>query len=42
MNNLKAFIEEMPKCELHVHIEGAWLPRATKDRHITKLKTFAG
>jgi adenine deaminase len=22
MNNLKSFIEEMPKCELHVHIEG--------------------
>ena len=26
MNNLKAFIEAMPKCELHVHIEGTLEP----------------
>jgi adenine deaminase len=26
MNNLKAFIEAMPKCELHVHLEGTLEP----------------
>ena len=26
MNNLKAFIEGMPKCELHVHLEGTLEP----------------
>src|SRR6185369_17433474 len=26
MSKLKAFIEEMPKCELHVHIEGTLEP----------------
>jgi adenosine deaminase len=26
MSNLKSFIEGMPKCELHVHIEGTLEP----------------